>query len=138
VFRYFTYGQCQNVQKRVHRPPGNVMVSDVTACNISGPLRHRYETSLDLVLGVTVLLGDGMVANSGGKVVKNVAGYDLGKLFCGSAGLLGLVVRVSLRLHPLPDASATVVAPPEPARARVVLGSTLVPSALDVHLPERI
>jgi glycolate oxidase FAD binding subunit len=78
------------------------------------------------------------VASSGGKVVKNVAGYDLGKLFCGSEGRLGRIVRVSLRLHPLPGATATVVAPPEPARALAVLKSVLVPSAVDVHWPDRL
>ena len=89
----------------------------------------------DLLLGVTVVLGDGLVANSGGKVVKNVAGYDLGKLFCGSRGTLGEVCRASLRLHPLPDASATLVAPVSgdgEAKRQLILRSTLVPSALDV------
>ena len=55
----------------------------------------------DLVIGVTVVLADGTIASSGGKVVKNVAGYDLGKLFCGSEGRLGLIARVAVRLHPL-------------------------------------
>ena len=59
----------------------------------------------DLVIGVTVVLGDGTVASSGGKVVKNVAGYDLGKLFCGSKGTLGLVARLCVRLHPRPAAN---------------------------------
>jgi glycolate oxidase FAD binding subunit len=91
----------------------------------------------DLVLGVTVVLGDGLVASSGGKVVKNVAGYDLGKLFCGSRGTLGVICRASLRLHPLPEASATVVAPvssPQDgdAKRQAILRSTLVPIALDV------
>ena len=58
----------------------------------------------DLVIGVTVVLAGGMVASSGGKVVKNVAGYDLGKLFSGSRGRLGLIARVALRLHPRPAA----------------------------------
>ena len=90
----------------------------------------------DLLLGVTVVLGDGLVASSGGKVVKNVAGYDLGKLLCGSRGTLGVVCRASLRLHPLPDASATLVAPvfrdDGEAKRQAILRSTLVPSALDV------
>jgi glycolate oxidase FAD binding subunit len=90
------------------------------------------------VIGTTVVLPDGTVASSGGKVVKNVAGYDLGKLFCGSEGRLGRIVRLSLRLHPVPEASASVIAPPEPAAALAVLRSTLVPSAVDVHWPERL
>jgi glycolate dehydrogenase FAD-binding subunit len=86
---------------------------------------------------VTVVLGDGLVASSGGKVVKNVAGYDLGKLLCGSRGTLGVICRASLRLHPLPDASATLVAPvgsaeDGEAKRQAILRSTLVPSALDV------
>ena len=71
----------------------------------------------DLVIGVTVVLPDGLRASSGGKVVKNVAGYDLGKLFCGSRGRLGQVERVALRLHPLPAAARTVVARRRPLAA---------------------
>ena len=70
----------------------------------SGPLRHRYGAARDLVLGVTVVLPDGTVAKAGGKVIKNVAGYDLAKLFAGSFGTLGLIATVAVRLHPLPDA----------------------------------
>jgi glycolate oxidase FAD binding subunit len=119
-------------------PPGDPTVGACLAANLSGPRRHRYGTMRDLVIGATVVLPDGTVASSGGKVVKNVAGYDLGKLFCGSEGRLGRIVRLSLRLHPLPEASATVVAPPDAAKALAVLGSTLVPSALDVHWPDRL
>jgi glycolate oxidase FAD binding subunit len=119
-------------------PPGDPTIGACVAANLSGPRRHRYGTARDLVIGVTVVLGDGTVASSGGKVVKNVAGYDLGKLLCGSAGMLGLIARVSLRLHPAPDARATVVAPADPERALAVLGSTLVPSAVDLHWPDRL
>jgi len=75
-------------------PPGNPTIGACLAANLSGPRRHRYGTARDLVIGVTVVLADGTVASSGGKVVKNVAGYDLGKLFCGSEGRLGLIARV--------------------------------------------
>jgi glycolate oxidase FAD binding subunit len=119
-------------------PPGDPTLGACLAANLSGPRRHRYGTMRDLVIGTTVVLADGTVASSGGKVVKNVAGYDLGKLFCGSEGRLGRIVRLSLRLHPKPEASATVTAPPDPAAAIAVLHSTLVPSAVDVHWPERI
>ena len=61
----------------------------VVASNASGPLRHRYGSARDLVLGITVALADGTVAKAGGKVIKNVAGYDLAKLFTGSFGSLG-------------------------------------------------
>jgi len=82
-------------------------VGGVMAANDSGPLRHRYGGMRDLVVGTTVALSDGTLARSGGKVIKNVAGYDLGKLFCGSFGTLGLIVRVALRLHPLPPDTAS-------------------------------
>jgi glycolate oxidase FAD binding subunit len=119
-------------------PPGDPTLGACLAANLSGPRRHRYGTMRDLVIGVTVVLRDGTVASSGGKVVKNVAGYDLGKLFCGSEGRLGRIVRLSLRLHPLPEAKATVVAPAEPAKAHAVLRSTLVPSGVDIHWPDRL
>ncbi|HEX2102624.1 MAG TPA: FAD-binding oxidoreductase [Solirubrobacteraceae bacterium] len=81
----------------------------VLATADSGPLRHRYGTMRDLCVGITVALSDGSLAKAGGKVIKNVAGYDLGKLFTGSFGTLGLVVSVAVRLHPLPDATATAL-----------------------------
>jgi glycolate oxidase FAD binding subunit len=81
----------------------------VIATGDSGPLRHRYGSARDLLLGVTVALSDGTLASSGGKVIKNVAGYDLAKLMCGSFGTLGLIVRAAVRLHPLPPRTATVV-----------------------------
>jgi len=90
-------------------PPGNPTLGECLLDNLSGPLSHRFGTMRDLVIGVTVVLPDGTRASSGGKVVKNVAGYDLGKLFCGSRGRLGSVERLALRLHPLPAAARTVV-----------------------------
>jgi glycolate oxidase FAD binding subunit len=124
-------------------PPGDPTVGACIADNLSGPRRHRYGTARDLVLGVTVVLADGLTASSGGKVVKNVAGYDLGKLFCGSRGTLGLIARVSLRLHPRPRVARTLVADvegPEDAQrlARALRGSTLVPSAVDLLWPGRL
>lgn len=117
-------------------PAGDPTIGACIAADLAGPLRHRYGRMRDLVLGVTVVLGDGLVASSGGKVVKNVAGYDLGKLFCGSHGVLGVIVRASLRLHPVPVASATLVVPissedDAAAKRRAILRSQLVPSALD-------
>jgi glycolate oxidase FAD binding subunit len=124
-------------------PPGDPTLGALVAANTSGPLRHRYGAPRDLLLGATVVLPDGTVASSGGKVVKNVAGYDLGKLFCGSRGTLGVVARVSFRLHPLPAAQGTLVVPaetPDAAQraARAVLRSTLVPAALDLLWPGRL
>jgi glycolate oxidase FAD binding subunit len=89
--------------------PAGATIGGVMAANDSGPLRHRYGSMRDLVVGVTVALSDGTLAKSGGKVIKNVAGYDLAKLFTGSLGTLGLILRVALRLHPLPPRTATAV-----------------------------
>ncbi|MGH9128561.1 MAG: FAD-binding oxidoreductase [Acidimicrobiales bacterium] len=83
-------------------------VGGLLATGDAGPRRHRYGAMRDLAIGLTAVLADGTVAHSGGQVIKNVAGYDLAKVFCGSLGTLGLVTGVSLRLHPLPAASATV------------------------------
>jgi glycolate oxidase FAD binding subunit len=124
-------------------PPGNPTIGACIAANLSGPRRHRYGTARDLVIGVTVVLADGTIASSGGKVVKNVAGYDLGKLFCGSEGRLGLVARVALRLHPLPEATRTLVVPVQSAadaagKARAILRAPVAPSAVDLLWPDRL
>jgi glycolate oxidase FAD binding subunit len=84
-------------------------IGGVMATNDSGPLRHRYGSMRDLVVGATVALSDGTLAKSGGKVIKNVAGYDVAKLLIGSFGTLGLIVRVAVRLHPLPARTASAV-----------------------------
>jgi glycolate oxidase FAD binding subunit len=110
-------------------PPGDPTLGECLLENLSGPLRHRFGTMRDLVIGITVVLPGGTRASSGGKVVKNVAGYDLGKLFCGSRGRLGSVERLALRLHPLPEAAATVATDPEWRRLH---RSQLVPSAVDI------
>jgi glycolate oxidase FAD binding subunit len=121
-------------------PPGDPSLGACLAGRLSGPLSHRFGTPRDLVLGVTLVLGDGTVASSGGKVVKNVAGYDLGKLVCGSEGRLGLIARASLRLHPLPHAAATLVVETGDAAGVVaeLRRSRLEPSALDVLHPGRV
>jgi glycolate oxidase FAD binding subunit len=85
-------------------------IGGVMATNDAGPLRHRYGGMRDLVVGATVVLSDGTIAKSGGQVIKNVAGYDLAKLFTGSFGTLGLIARVAVRLHPAPARTATVTA----------------------------
>ncbi len=82
-------------------------VGGLVATADSGPLRHRYGGVRDLVVGINLALADGTLAKAGGKVIKNVAGYDLAKLFAGSYGTLGLIVGVSVRLHPMQTATAT-------------------------------
>jgi glycolate oxidase FAD binding subunit len=85
-------------------------IGGVLATADSGPLRHRYHAVRDLAVGITVVLSDGTVAKAGGKVIKNVAGYDLTKLFAGAFGTLGLIAEVAVRLHPRPVATATALA----------------------------
>jgi glycolate oxidase FAD binding subunit len=116
---------------------GGATVGGVMAANDSGPLRHRYGSMRDLVVGTTVALSDGTLARSGGKVIKNVAGYDLGKLFCGSFGTLGLIVRVAVRLHPLPTATASAVGATDDAgtlgdAARALAALPLEADCLDI------
>src|SRR4051794_29830502 len=88
--------------------PDGSTLGGIVATADSGPLRHRYGGVRDHVVGVSVVLSDGTVAKAGGKVIKNVAGYDLAKLFAGSFGTLGLIATISVRLHPLPERTATV------------------------------
>jgi glycolate oxidase FAD binding subunit len=90
--------------------PGDASIGGIVGSGLAGPRRLRYGTPRDLLIGITIVRADGTVAKSGGKVVKNVAGYDLGKLFAGSAGTLGLITDVTFRLHPLPAARAFVTA----------------------------
>ena len=111
-------------------PPGSPTIGDCLLEDLSGPLRHRFGTMRDLVIGVTMVLRDGTRANSGGKVVKNVAGYDLGKLLCGSRGRLGSLERVALRLHPLAACARTVAI--DGSRWPELHRSQIVPSAVDL------
>lgn len=91
--------------------PAQSTVGGVIATNDSGALRIRYGNIRDLIIGITVALGDGTIAKSGGKVVKNVAGYDLPKLMSGAFGTLGVVTSAVFRLHPLPAQSKTITLP---------------------------
>jgi glycolate oxidase FAD binding subunit len=113
-------------------------VGGVVAANSSGPRRHRYGTIRDLIIGITVVLSDGTVAKAGSKVVKNVAGYDLSKLFTGSLGTLGVIAECNFRLHPRPEAGRTVAVELESTQAageaaQAVLHAQLVPSALELR-----
>ena len=82
--------------------PERATVGGILSTNESGSLRIRYGALRDLIIGVTIALPDGTLASSGGKVVKNVAGYDLPKLATGALGTLGVITRANFRLHPLP------------------------------------
>ena len=113
-------------------------VGGIVAANSSGPRRYRYGTMRDLIIGIVVVLADGTVAKAGGKVVKNVAGYDLSKLFTGSLGTLGVIAECNFRLHPRPEGARTVaVELPDTASAgaasQAILHAQLVPSAVELH-----
>ena len=88
--------------------PDRATVGGVIATNDTGALRIRYGSVRDLIIGLTVVLPDGIIAMSGGKVVKNVAGYDLPKLMTGALGTLGFITRAVFRLHPLSESSRTL------------------------------
>ena len=106
------------------------------ATNMSGPRRMWTGSMRDLVIGVRFVRADGTVARAGGKVVKNVAGYDLSKLLTGSFGTLAVVTEVTVRLHPLPEASWSVHTRVDverlPAVLTEVVHSQLVPRAVEV------
>jgi glycolate oxidase FAD binding subunit len=120
--------------------PAEATIGGIIATNSTGPRRLRYGGVRDLLIGLRVSLADGTLAKGGGKVVKNVAGYDLPKLFCGSLGTLGIITAATFRLHPLPTATrvVTLAAPALPELGEVVacvLASSLVPTALDLRPP---
>ena len=114
-------------------------IGGTIATNESGPLRHRHGTPRDLLIGIQLATTDGLLVKAGGRVVKNVAGYDLGKLVCGSFGSLAAIVTATFKLAPLPAASTTVVAACRDRQAlaqavRAVGASQLEPVAFDVHV----
>lgn len=113
-------------------------VGGVLAAQTSGARRTAVGTSRDLLIGVTMVRADGVVAKAGGRVVKNVAGYDIGKLLIGSFGTLGVIVDATFRLHPVPAASRWVSAPAaDPADAlelsQAAVHSHVVPAAVEVE-----
>ena len=87
--------------------PEQATVGGIVATNDSGALRLKYGGLRDLIIGMTIVLADGTIARTGGKVVKNVAGYDLHKLMIGAFGTLGVITSVNFRLHPLPADART-------------------------------
>ncbi|HEY7170264.1 MAG TPA: FAD-binding oxidoreductase [Vicinamibacterales bacterium] len=127
-------------------PPhaGRATIGGIVAANDSGPRRQQYGAPRDLIIGVEVALADGRVARAGGRVVKNVAGYDLSRLLCGSFGALGVITSATFKLVPLPAASTTlVVAPRDVAHAQelaaAIAAAPLTPTALEIALfPPRL
>ena len=106
-------------------------IGGAIATNDSGPLRHRYGTPRDLLIGIRLALTDGRLIKAGGNVVKNVAGYDIGRLMSGSHGSLAAIVSATFKLMPLPGASTTVVAAFQRADALVAALAALTSSQLE-------
>lgn len=118
-------------------------VGGIVATAAAGPLRVRYGGPRDLVIGTRFVLADGTVGHSGGKVVKNVAGYDVSRLLVGSLGTLAVLTEVTVRLHPVPPASRTLLLErASPARLASVTDALrtapVVLSAADVCWPDAI
>ncbi len=112
-------------------------IGGILASNASGPKRLRYGTARDLVIGLQVVQADGEIARSGGRVVKNVAGYDLNKLYIGSLGTLGLIVEANFKLQPIPVNERTLLltfANCQDCMQMVlsILSSPLTPSAMEL------
>ncbi len=112
-------------------------IGGLLAANVSGPKRLRYGTARDLVIGLSVAQANGDISRSGGRVVKNVAGYDLNKLYIGSLGTLGVIVEANFKLHPLSVAERTLLLTYTNANdalqtVTAILGSLLTPSALEL------
>jgi glycolate oxidase FAD binding subunit len=112
-------------------------IGGILATNASGPKRLRYGTARDLVIGLHVIQANGEIARSGGRVVKNVAGYDLNKLYIGSLGTLGLIVRANFKLHPIPAHERTLLLTypnaEEAMRTTIaIMGSQLSPGAVEL------
>ena len=114
-------------------------IGGIVATNDSGPTRHRFGTPRDLLIGVTLAMTDGRLVKAGGTVVKNVAGYDLGKLVSGSHGTLAAIVDATFKLLPIPLASTTLVATYADGNAlahdvTVLSGSQVELSAFDMSV----
>jgi glycolate oxidase FAD binding subunit len=120
--------------------PERATIGGIVATNDSGPRRHLHGTPRDLIIGVEMALAGGRIARAGGRVVKNVAGYDLSRLLCGSFGSLAVITRATFKLGPLPPVSRTVVADVEETRticeiASAVARSGMTPSAVEIECP---
>jgi glycolate oxidase FAD binding subunit len=137
------YGELQRIlgeqgQRLALDPPLEpaATIGGVIATNASGPLRFAFGTARDLVIGTRVANPDGTLTHAGGRVVKNVAGYDLNKLYIGSLGTLAVIVELSFKLAPTPPATATLSGTfPSAAATRTVLAdiirSPLAPLAVE-------
>lgn len=119
-------------------PPysANASIGGLLATGSAGSLRHRYNSVRDMCLGIEFVRADGEVVKAGGRVVKNVAGYDLMKLLTGSYGTLGIASRITFRLYPLPEYTQVVVVTGDAAAIAIaqqkISTSVLTPTACDL------
>jgi glycolate oxidase FAD binding subunit len=117
--------------------PERTTIGGLIATDASGPLRWSQGKVRDLLIGITVVLADGTLVKGGGRVVKNVAGYDLMKLFTGSYGTLAIIVEATFKVRPLPERTATIIVPAATtaaatATALALLSAPLAPLSVDV------
>lgn len=116
--------------------PGRATIGGLAAANSNGPRRLLYGGVRDLVIGMKMVLANGQQIKAGGKVVKNVAGYDMCKLFVGSLGTLGVITEVTFKLAPIPESAATLVASGPFSQvlelADQLIQSTLLPAAVTI------
>src|SRR5689334_22669807 len=129
------YGQWLPIDSAFDR----ATIGGIVASGDAGPLRHRYGTPRDLLIGVNLAMADGRLVKAGGTVVKNVAGYDLGRFISGSFGSLAAIVDATFKLLPIPKASATLVASYTDAEllardVALIDASQLEPTAFDVRV----
>ncbi|MFC7341017.1 FAD-binding oxidoreductase [Saccharopolyspora griseoalba] len=127
-------------QLAIDQPLPTATVGGVVATATSGPGRHLFGGVRDLLIGITVVLADGTVTTAGGKVVKNVAGYDLGKMYTGSFGTLGVITEAVFRLHPVAAEHRWIsVTSPTPAEAvaaaDIIRTSQAMPTAIEIDRP---
>ncbi|HEX9868309.1 MAG TPA: FAD-binding oxidoreductase [Candidatus Tectomicrobia bacterium] len=120
--------------------PASATLGGVLATNTSGPKRLLYGTARDLLIGITVVHADGAISKAGGKVAKNVTGYDMMKLYIGSVGTLAVIAEATLKLRPVPSSQqlawATFVSREAAAEAaRRLLAGALLPNAIELVNP---
>jgi glycolate oxidase FAD binding subunit len=133
---------CREKQWLPLDPPrsNRATIGGIIATNDSGPRRHRFGAPRDLIIGIQIALVDGRLAKAGGRVVKNVAGYDLSKLLCGSLGSLAVVTSATFKLSPVAPHSQTLVATVSDIRrlgqlARAIAESPVAPTAVELQSP---
>lgn len=118
-------------------------IGGIASTNAAGPRRHAFGTPRDIVIGARYVTGDGVAARSGGVVVKNVAGYDVGKLLIGARGSLAVITEIAVKTHPVPEAIRTVALRTDDADAAAafvarIATAPVTPTAVEVRWPDGI